>query len=276
MVTDSLPAVSAEDEEPAAEASDPFVWTDAANERLQRAPEGFMRLAARRTVEDYAKENGIAEITLDVAEEGLAIAREQMGEAMRSGMTMQSPHPSKDQREENEPTDETGSFECQLCGYVVDGKRPAHCSACGVGDLKKLTEEERDIVSTTATITLEWDEKALARLERVPAGFMRTMTRCRIEQWARKFARDRVSLDVVEAKYASWAEGSQGLQMELDWSADAVQRIERIPDFIRPRVVREIEGHARAVGQSRVTGDVLDRVMSNWGGAQGGFHAAAG
>ena len=55
------------------------VWTDPAVGRLRRVPRGFMRDAARRTVEEYARKNDIAQISLEVAEKGLAKARKKMG-----------------------------------------------------------------------------------------------------------------------------------------------------------------------------------------------------
>ncbi|MDA2935111.1 PCP reductase family protein [Acidobacteria bacterium AH-259-D05] len=66
--------------------SEKMVWTDEAVRRLQRVPEGFMRNAAKESVEGYAKENGIRHISLEVAEKGLVAAREQMASAMRAGI----------------------------------------------------------------------------------------------------------------------------------------------------------------------------------------------
>ncbi|MEE9280599.1 MAG: universal stress protein [Myxococcota bacterium] len=60
-------------------------WTDEALERLERAPEGFMRDASRERILDWARGHGRSEITFDVVEAGLAEAREAMAEAMRSG-----------------------------------------------------------------------------------------------------------------------------------------------------------------------------------------------
>ncbi len=53
-------------------------WQADALARLARAPEGFMREAARRHIEDYCRDNGIREIDLAAAETGLARAREAM------------------------------------------------------------------------------------------------------------------------------------------------------------------------------------------------------
>lgn len=62
------------------------VWTEAALKRLERVPAGFMRNAAKKSIEDYAAHRGLSEITLQLAEDGLANAREQMATAMAGGM----------------------------------------------------------------------------------------------------------------------------------------------------------------------------------------------
>ncbi len=237
------------------------VWTDAAIKRLERVPEGFMRTAAQNTVEEYSKENDITEITLEVAESGLVKAREKMAAAMqgRFGRSDSYSHSDNDKRAE------IGSFECAMCGYIVDGKEPPRCPSCKVDQLEKLTEHERRAATEVAAMILEWDKEALERIERIPAGFMRQMTRCRIEQWARKYSHNRVTLDVVEAKYKSWAEGSRGLECEMTWSADARSRIEKIPEFIRPMVMKEIERYAKSSGNNHVDNAVIDGVMDSWG-----------
>jgi len=50
-----------------------------------RAPEGFMREAAKRNIENYARENSISSISLDSAEKGLEIARELMQQQVEQG-----------------------------------------------------------------------------------------------------------------------------------------------------------------------------------------------
>ena len=49
-----------------------------------RAPEGFMRDNARESVEAYAREIGVSNINLRVAEMGMAKAREKMLEKLKS------------------------------------------------------------------------------------------------------------------------------------------------------------------------------------------------
>jgi len=250
-----------------------FRWTDAARQRLERVPAGFMRTAAQQSIERFVRQNGIAEISLDVAEAGLAKTREQMATVFQGGAA-NLPAESEPAASSSQPMETTGisSFECILCGFIVDGSKPDRCPSCRIGELMKLTEAARKIASPTATKNLQWEPAALERLERIPIGFMRTMTRCRIEHRARKFAQAKVTLEVVEAKYQSWKGGSHDLTMKLRWSPDALQRVERIPEFIRAKVVQEIESHASAMGKNHIDSEVLDRVVEKWGNFQS-FHS---
>jgi hypothetical protein len=57
-----------------------FTWTQDAVDRLNRVPEGFMRDMTREKIEDYARQNDISLVTLDVAEKGIEVGRQLMAE----------------------------------------------------------------------------------------------------------------------------------------------------------------------------------------------------
>ena len=248
-------------------------WADAASKRLDHVPAGFMRIAAKQSIERFARENEIAEISLDLAEALLAKSRMQMATVFEDGAA-NLPAASEPAASYSQPmeTTEISSFECLLCGFIVDVAKPHRCPSCRIGELMKLTAAARETASATATETLQWEPAALERLERIPVGFMRTMTRCRIEHRARKLAQAKVTLELMEAKYQSWKGGSHELTMKLQWSPDALQRMKRIPEFIRATVVQEIEGHASTMGKNHIDSQILDRVVEKWGDFRS-FHA---
>jgi hypothetical protein len=62
--------------------SESIHWQAAALARLMRVPEGFMRDKCKQRIEDYGRQNGYAEITLEVAEGGLKLARGEMEKNM--------------------------------------------------------------------------------------------------------------------------------------------------------------------------------------------------
>jgi len=61
-----------------------FNWDAAANARLMRVPEGFMRQSAKNTIENHAKSLWLKDITLDIAEQGLKQARDKMQQSMEN------------------------------------------------------------------------------------------------------------------------------------------------------------------------------------------------
>jgi nucleotide-binding universal stress UspA family protein len=59
-------------------------WQAAALARLMRVPEGFMRDRCKQSVENFARQNRHAEVTLEVAENGLKQARGEMEKTMKA------------------------------------------------------------------------------------------------------------------------------------------------------------------------------------------------
>lgn len=250
-----------------------MIWTDDAIRRLERVPEGFMRKAARNAVEEYAKENGFAEITLEVAEAGLINSRKKMFAASQENTSQEfsAPEDRKGKTADTVTTDE-GSFECGLCGLVIVGGKPDHCPSCHFDEFRMLTEEERKNITRSASLILEWDQVALDKLERIPPGFMRQTTKCRVEHWARKCGAERVTVDVVEGKYKNWEQGTSRSPSELEWSAGARSRVEKIPQFIRPVVVKEIEQKVKDIGGNFVDDETIDAVIRGWSKDMDSFH----
>lgn len=118
---------------------------------------------------------------------------------------------------------------------------------------------------------LTWTSDAHARLEQVPDGVSRELTRQRVERLAEQRGLSTVTVELMESKYHQWAEGSAKATSEMAWTPDATDRIERIPDFVRGMVVKAVEAYARERGLSEITGDVLGEAKGLWG-ETGRFH----
>ncbi|MCZ6581399.1 MAG: universal stress protein, partial [Nitrospirae bacterium] len=67
------------------EEASPYTWEPDALQRLERAPEGFMRDCTRALILKHAEKLGTTSITLEVANEGIDQAKETMEEAMKTG-----------------------------------------------------------------------------------------------------------------------------------------------------------------------------------------------
>lgn len=118
---------------------------------------------------------------------------------------------------------------------------------------------------------LPWNEAAQQRLRRVPAGFMRDMTRKRVESFAHERGVAEVTAEVMDDKYQEWAEGSSKQEMTMTWSASALTKIERIPDFVRGMVIREVERCARDHGAKEITLERITKASNSWA-SNGSFH----
>ena len=80
----------AEAEQPAPQSNgpapdSPYDWEPEALQRLERAPEGFMRDCTKALIIKHAEKLGTTHITIDVANEGIEQAKHTMEEAMKSG-----------------------------------------------------------------------------------------------------------------------------------------------------------------------------------------------
>jgi hypothetical protein len=157
-------------EEGGAEAEETFDgvklrWTLEAKEELRRVPVAYMRRRAKARIEKSARVRKLSTITHDFV---LPIVNESVVEAEAIGM---APAPSK------------------------NGAQPGH------GDVEAAVSAEPSPQSAVLTVqvgALSWSQDAVARLHRVPEGFMRDMTREKIEQYAHQHELQLVTLEVAE------------------------------------------------------------------------------
>lgn len=109
-----------------------------------------------------------------------------------------------------------------------------------------------------------WTEEAKQMMEGIPVGFMRDMTRWRVEEFAHQKGYAIITPEVLREKYELWEEGSAKVLSQIPWTEEAKNRIEKIPAFVRGMVMKEVEQHARELGLAQVTLTVLDSVRRKW------------
>jgi nucleotide-binding universal stress UspA family protein len=119
---------------------------------------------------------------------------------------------------------------------------------------------------------LPWDEAAKARLARIPEGFMRSMTCERVDHYAREHGAPVVTVEVMEGKFAAWAEGSKQHQCSMSWDSEAASRLARIPDTVRGMVIVEVERCARKLGLEHVHAAAFTAAIDAWSVKQS-FHS---
>ena len=123
-----------------------------------------------------------------------------------------------------------------------------------------------------ADTQLTWTAAAEARMEQVPEGFMRDLTRKRVSGFAERKGLAEVTPELIDEKYAEWAEGSDAQAVTMPWAPELMARMERIPGFVRGMVIKEIERCARERGAQAVSEDHMGAAMKSWE-KMGAFHS---
>lgn len=156
-------------------------------------------------------------------------------------------------------------YYCDICGYTVKAYTPDECPVCRSTKEKfKLVENKAEFVTASSGRVLDWTLDALERLNITPEGFMRDMTKWRIEAFTRKHGSSEVTVDLIEKKYEQWGEGSKKISRELEWDDEAKEKVEKIPSAVRGMVIKEVENEAKRSGASTVTSDILAKVRNKW------------
>lgn len=157
-------------------------WHSAALARLMRVPEGFMRERCRATIEEFARQRGHQEITLEAVEGGLTQARAQMEQSLGPAGAVSPEVPA----------------ERRGCPF-------GHQARPGAG-----TEAAPQPQPAHAVGILPWDDDARDSLARAPEA-IRGVLVAEVESWARRHGRDRVDRATVQAvKDHGWAAGASG------------------------------------------------------------------
>jgi len=191
-------------------------WTHEARERVQRAP-SFVQNMARMAILRYAQERGHTVITERIVEEATAalmparaeqamaeiVAAHDAGELGRGEVAAAMAWSEAAQAQLNEIGDASLRDNVRLRsekkarGERASAVAPEHVAAfLDNAAAPRATEPERD--SAFGPGSIHWDAGALARLARVPEGFMREASRQRIESHAWQQGANTVTLDLAE------------------------------------------------------------------------------
>lgn len=204
-----------------------IVWTEEAKERIERAP-SFVQGMAKKALHSYAVEKGHTVITSSVIDQALGSLFGGSGNETMVEMAR-------------------GGLGKKAAGE--DGEATLH-----ENKVRAKCSKEQSI----------WTEEAERVLESVPVGYMRDMTKWRVEEFARQKGYAIITPEVLREKYELWEEGSAKVLSQIPWTEEAKNRIEKIPAFVRGMVMKEVEQRARELGLGQVTLTVLDSVRRKW------------
>lgn len=101
-----------------------------------------------------------------------------------------------------------------------------------------------------------WTADAKEKLDRLPA-FVKPMVQGSVESYARKHGFKTITLQVMDDSKNDSPNG-------MTWSREAEQRLDNIPDFIRPMARKEIERLAKERGVSTITAQVMDEAKDKF------------
>ncbi|MEE8387774.1 MAG: universal stress protein [Acidiferrobacterales bacterium] len=196
-------------------------WQAAALARLMRVPEGFMRDSSQKHIENYAQQQDITEITLEVAKAGLQQSRQTMEMTMKNRdlpTDAQSKPKEPVAAADNKIDDISWSSEAlERLGQIPVGmardmtRKAAEMIAASQG-LQKIGVDFLQVVLDTfqtgsdqASRTLPWDPEADNGIRRVPPMVQGMLIR-EIEAWVQRQGMARVNAAAVEAVKAEWKE----------------------------------------------------------------------
>jgi len=198
-------------------------WQVAALARLMRVPEGFMRDSCKQRIEIFAQQNGHAEITLEVAENGLKLARGEMEKTMqqqsapaekatRGGCPFGFGNKAKVAGDSALPWNSEAEQIMQGLpeGMSRDMTRNAIISIATKNGVNEITAElVRQVLDTfksgssQVNETMPWDEDASASLSRAP-DMVRGMLIKEVENWAQHHNRSRIDIATVNTVKQEW------------------------------------------------------------------------
>ncbi|MDD5395459.1 MAG: universal stress protein [Thiothrix sp.] len=216
-----LDAATSADTQPSAPSE--FHWQVAALARLMRVPEGFMRDNCKQSIEKFAQQNGHAEISLEVAENGLKLARGEMEKTMQQ---QSAPAPKaarggcpfgfgkKASAADNSALPWNSEAEQIMQGLPEgmsrDMTRNAIVSIAAKNGVNEITADVvRQVLDTfksgsnKVNETMPWDEDARDSLSRAP-DMVRGMLIKEVENWAQHNNRSHVDLATVSTVKQEW------------------------------------------------------------------------
>lgn len=119
-----------------------------------------------------------------------------------------------------------------------------------------LTNSGKPANGGSGSSEFTWTPDAKEKLDRLPA-FVKPMVQGSVEAYARKQGFKTITLQVMDDSKNYSPEG-------MTWSREAEQRLDNIPDFIRPMARKEVERMAKERGISTVTAQVMDEAKDKF------------
>jgi len=135
------------------------------------------------------------------------------------------------------------------------GEAPAKAGGCPFSAMVAQMGLTGSDMKAGAASSFTWSPDAKEKLDKLPA-FVQPMVKASVEAYARKQGYTTITLQVMD--------DSKNDSNGIAWAKDAEQRLENIPDFIRPMARREVERIAKERGLATVTAQVMDEAKDKF------------
>lgn len=132
----------------------------------------------------------------------------------------------------------------------TDDKPSSGCPFSAMVAEMGLTSGGKPANGGAADSEFTWSPDAKEKLDRLPA-FVKPMVQSSVEAYARKQGYKTITLQVMDDSKNDSPNG-------IAWTREAEQRLDNIPDFIRPMARKEIERLAKERGVATITAQVMD------------------
>lgn len=209
------------------QATEALHWEAAAIARLMRAPEGFMRDAAKKNIEAYASQNDIHSISLEVVEKGLEIARLEMEAQVRRG-GKPAPKATKCPFAGMSLSDEADKNAAMVwqpgSKKLLDNIPEGYCREMSINAIETIARKTgqqfidaqfvENIMATfrkgSAKVqeSLNWQVAARDKIAKAP-DMIRGMLIQEIETWASQNNQQEVTADTVDQIKNKWSQSGQ-------------------------------------------------------------------
>lgn len=157
----------------------------------------------------------------------------------------------------NKPTQSTPSVSATTASPAKAGEKASGCPFSAMVAEMGLTADGKSGNGTSSgSSEFTWTADAKDKLDRLPA-FVKPMVQGSVEMYARKNGFKTITLQVMDDSKNDSPDG-------MTWSREAEQRLENIPDFIRPMARKEVERLAKERGVSTITAQVMDEAKDKF------------
>lgn len=181
------------------------------------------------------------EMTRGGLEDNVAAGRGQMAEYLNEKIQGGQPAVSGEADRQNTGASSSESGGCPFSAMVAQ---------------MGLTSSGSQTSSASTGEPLLWSPDAQEKLGRLPS-FVQPMVKASVEGYARKNGFSTITLQVMDDSKNASTEGIQ-------WTPEAQQRLNNIPDFIRPMARREIERLVKERGASEVSAEVMEEAKEKF------------